>query len=113
MILHITNISLTIARIAGQSYKNICVDILHNTLYNEDPEDQYLLSHRQDGEKGYFMVCDVYVMRVGMNYYDKFSLRGSEEKFDRLEAKLARYAHLGLIDAYYMFELSPEEEKDD
>ena len=108
--------SLTIARIAGQSYKNICVDILHNTLYNEDPEDQYLLSHRQDGERGSFMVCDVYVMRVGMNYYDKFSLRGSEEKFDRLEAKLARYEHLGLIDAYYMFELSPEdaeEEKDD
>ena len=104
------------ARIAGQSYKNICVDILHNTLYNEDPEDQYLLSHRQDGEKGSFMVCDVYVMRVGMHYYDKFHLQGSEEKFDRFEAKLARYAKLGLIDSYFMFELSPEdaeEEKDD
>ena len=59
------------------------------------------------------MVCDVYIMRLGMNYYDRFCLRGSEEKFDRLEAKLARYAKLGLLDSYYMFELSPEDEEDD
>lgn len=59
------------------------------------------------------MVCDVYIMRVGMNYYDRFCLRGSEEKFDRLEAKLARYARQNLIDAYYMFELSSEEDAED
>lgn len=106
------NTCSTSVRTAGQSYKNICVDILHHTFYNEDPEHLYLLSYRHDGEKGYFMVCDVYAMRVGMSYYDKFHLRGSEEKFDRLEAKLARYAKLGLIDSYYIFELSPEDEED-
>ena len=59
------------------------------------------------------MVCDVYVMRVGIRYYDKFHLHGSEEKFDHFEAKLARYAKLGLIDSYYIFELSPEDEEDE
>ena len=73
-----------------------------------------LLSHRQDGEKGSFMVYyDVYIKRVGIRYYDRFHLRGSEEKFDRLEAKLARYAKLGLLDAYFMFELSPEDAEDE
>ena len=56
------------------------------------------------------LVYDVYIKRVGIHYYDKYHLYGSEEKFDRLEAKLARYEKLGLIDAYFMFELSPEDE---
>lgn len=59
------------------------------------------------------LVYDVYVKRPGIRYYDKFHLQGSEDKFDRLEAKLARYARLGLIDAYYMFELSPEDAEDE
>lgn len=59
------------------------------------------------------LVYDVYVKRLGTHYYDRFHLRGSEEKFDRLEAKLARYAHLGLIDEYFMFELSPEDTEDE
>lgn len=59
------------------------------------------------------LVYDVYVKRLGIRYYDKFHLQGSEEKFDRLEEKLDRYARLGLIDAYFMFELSPEDEEDD
>lgn len=59
------------------------------------------------------LVYDVYVKRLGIRYYDKLHLRGSEEKFDRLEARLARYAKLGLIDAYFMFELSPEDAEDE
>lgn len=59
------------------------------------------------------LVYDVYVKRLGICYYDKLHLQGSEEKFDRLEAKLARYSRLGLIDAYYMFELSPEDAEDE
>lgn len=59
------------------------------------------------------LVYDVYIKRVGIRYYDKFHLQGSEGKFDRLEAKLARYAKLGLIDAYFMFELSPEDAEDE
>ena len=86
---------------------------MQNTLYNDDTKiNIYLLSHRQDGEKGSFMVCDVYIMRVGMSYYDRFCLRGSEEKFDRLEAMLARYAKRDLIEAYYMFKLSPKDAED-
>ena len=55
------------------------------------------------------MVYDVYILRAGMRYYDKLHLRGSEKEFDRLEAMLARYAKRNLIDAYYMFELSPKD----
>lgn len=86
---------------------------MQNTLYNENTKiNIYLLSHRQDGEKGSFMVYDVYILRAGMRYYDKLHLRGSEKEFDRLEAMLARYAKRNLIDAYYMFELSPKDAED-
>ena len=55
------------------------------------------------------MVYDVYILRAGMRYYDKIHLRGSEEKFDRLEAMLVRYLKRNLSDAFYMFELSPKD----
>ena len=58
------------------------------------------------------MVYDVFILRAGRRYYDKFHLRGSEKEFDRLEAMLARYAKRNLIDAYYMFELSPKDAED-
>ena len=71
------------------------------------------LSYRQDGEKGYFMlVYDVYIMRHGKNYYQKFRLRGSEERFASIDAILTIYVKLHVIDAYYMFELSPEDTED-
>ena len=83
---------------------------MQNTLYNDATKiNIYLLSHRQDGEKGSFMVYDVYILRAGRRYYDKLHLRGSAEEFDRLEALLSRYGKRNLIDAYYMFELSPED----
>ena len=59
------------------------------------------------------LVYDVYIKRIGIPYYDKFHLQGSEGKFDRLEAKLARYAKMNLIDEYFMFELSPEDAEDE
>ena len=55
------------------------------------------------------LVYDVYIMKHGKNYYRKFHLRGSEERFASIEAILAIYAKLHIIDAYYMFELSPED----
>ena len=55
------------------------------------------------------MVYDVFILRSGRHYYDKFHLRGSAEEFDRLEAMLVRYAKRDLIDAYYMFKLSPKD----
>lgn len=59
------------------------------------------------------LVYDVYVKRLGIRYYDKFHLQGSEKQFDCIEADLARYARWGLIDAYFMFELSPEDAEDE
>ena len=58
------------------------------------------------------MVYDVFILRAGRRYYDKFHLRGSAEEFDCLEAMLKRYAKRDLIDAYYMFELSPKDAED-
>ena len=57
------------------------------------------------------LVYDVYIMEHGKNYYKKFHLRGSEERFASIEAILANYVKLHIIDAYYMFELSPEDAK--
>ena len=58
------------------------------------------------------MVYDVYILRAGMRYYDKFHLRGSEKEFDRLEAMLVRYLKRNLIDAFYMFKLYPRDAED-
>ena len=59
----------------------------------------------------FMLVYDVYIKEHGKNYYQKFPLRGSEERFEYLEAILAIYAKMDIIDAYYMFELSPEDKK--
>ena len=55
------------------------------------------------------LVYDVYIMEHGKNYYKKFHLRGGKEKFDDLHVILSLYKKEGIIDRYYMFELSPED----
>lgn len=57
------------------------------------------------------LVYDIYIKEHGKNYYQKFHLRGSNERFESLEAILALYAKLHIVDAYYMFELSPEDKE--
>lgn len=57
------------------------------------------------------LVYDVYIKKHGENYYQKFHLRRSEEMFECIEAILAIYAKMHIIDAYYMFELSPEDKE--
>ena len=59
------------------------------------------------------LVYDVYIMEHGKNYYRKFHLRGCEKKFDDLHGILSVYKKYGIIDTFYMFELSPEEAKKD
>ena len=54
-------------------------------------------------------VYDVYIMEHGKNYYKKFHLRGGKEKFDDLHVILSLYKKEGIIDRFYMFELSPED----
>ena len=55
------------------------------------------------------LVYDVYIMEHGKNYYKKFHLRGGKEKFDDLHVILSLYKKEGIIDRFYMFELSPED----
>ena len=54
-------------------------------------------------------VYDVYIMWHGKNYYKKYHLRGSKERFLSIEDILAIYAKRHFIDAYYMFELDPSD----
>ena len=57
------------------------------------------------------LVYDIYITEHGKNYYQKFHQRGSEEWFESIKAILAIYAKMHIIDAYYMFELSPEDKE--
>ena len=58
------------------------------------------------------LVYDVYIMEHGKNYYKKYHLRGSKEKFDDLHVILSLYKKEGIIDRFYMFELSPEDKEE-
>lgn len=58
------------------------------------------------------LVYDVYIKEHGKNYYNKYHTRGSEERFTLIDAILASYAKLHIIDDYYMFEMSPEDKED-
>lgn len=57
------------------------------------------------------LVYDIYIMEHEKNYYKKYHLRGCEKKFDALHVILSFYKKYGIIDNFYMFELSPEDEE--
>ena len=57
------------------------------------------------------MVYDVYIKEHGKNYYQKFHQRGSKEGFEFIEASLAIYAKMHIIDDYYIYVL-PQEDKE-
>ena len=58
------------------------------------------------------LVYDVYIMEHGKNYYKKYHLRGSEEKFADLHVILSFYKKEGIIERFYMFELDPADAKE-
>ena len=52
---------------------------------------------------------DIYIRETGKKYFKHYSLRGGKEKFDDLHVILSLYKKEGIIDRFYMFELSPED----
>ena len=59
------------------------------------------------------LVYDVYILEHGKKYYKNFRLRGCRDKFDDLLVILYIFKKEGIIDRFYMFELSPEDAEKD